>query len=350
MTTTTNDGAAGMRMPAEWAPHELTLIAWPAREDAWRGASIEQARDAHAAVVAAVAAFEPVLLVAHPDHAQDARRRVPAENVEVAALPIDDSWLRDSGPILVTGRDADGRPARAGVDFRFNAWGEAFTPYDDDAAISQRLLERLAIRRTASPLVLEGGSIAVDGEGTLVTTEQCLLNPNRNPDAGREQIERELHERLGAERVVWLRNGLVEDADTDGHVDNVCAFLEPGRVLLQTAPEGDPNHAEAQENARRLRAAGLDVVAFELLPRTQRDDGDAVAIPYMNFYLCNGAAIVPVAQLDAAMDAEALRRLRELLPGREVVGVPGRVLALGGGGVHCITQQVPAIPTEDARA
>jgi agmatine deiminase len=337
---------AGVRMPPEWAPHELTLIAWPAREEAWRGTSIEDARDAHAAVVAAVAAFEPVLLVAEPEQVEDARRRVPSENVEVVGLPIDDSWLRDSGPIVVTGRDADGAPTRAGVDFRFNAWGEAFTPYDADAAIAERLLERLGIERIASPLVLEGGSIAVDGEGTLITTKQCLLNPNRNPGTPPERIEHELYERLGVERIVWLKQGLVEDADTDGHVDNVCAFLEPGRVLLQTAPAGDVNHDNAQENARTLAKAGIEAVELELLPRLRRESGEHVVVPYTNYYLCNGAAVVPLAQLDPDMDAEALRRLSGLMPGREIVGVPGRVLALGGGGVHCITQQVPSIPSE----
>jgi agmatine deiminase len=331
---------SGLRMPAEWAPHERTLIAWPAREATWRDTSIDDARDVHAEVVAAVAAFEPVTLVADPAHADDARRRVTAENVELLTLPIDDSWLRDNGPIVVTDPETG---SRAGIDFGFNAWGEAFTPYDKDAAVARKLLDRLGIERFASPIVLEGGSIAVDGEGTLVTTEQCLLNPNRNPLLSREEIARELSLQLGAERVVWLGQGLVEDADTDGHVDNVCAFLAPGRVLLQTAAsDDDPNHANAADNVERLHAAGIEVVPFELLPRTARADGTPVAIPYTNFYLCNGAAIVPLARLDADMDAEALRRLRELLPGREVVGVPGRVLALGGGGVHCITQQVPA--------
>ena len=191
--------------------------------------------------------------------------------------------------------------------------------------------------------MLEGGSIAVDGTGRLVTTEQCLLNPNRNPLLERDAIETELRLQLGADQVVWLAHGLVEDADTDGHVDNVCAFLAPGRALLQTvAGEDDPNYAHAEENRRRLRDAGIDVVAWELLPRTTRADGSVVAISYVNFYLCNGAAIVPLGEVDPDMDREALRRLRELLPGREVVGVPGRTLALGGGGVHCITQQIPS--------
>jgi agmatine deiminase len=329
----------GLRMPAEWALHERTLIAWPAREAAWRGTTIEAARDVHAQVVAAIAAFEPVTLVADPAHVDDARRRVSAENVELVALPLDDSWLRDSGPIVVSG--PDGR--RAGIDFRFNAWGEAFAPYDRDAAIARRLLEHLGIERFASPLVLEGGSIAVDGTGRLVTTEQCLLNPNRNALLERREIEQELSVHLGAEQVVWLGRGLVEDADTDGHVDNVCAFLAPRRVLLQTvAGDDDPNRSNAEENARRLRDAGIEVEPWELLPRMTRADGSVVAIPYTNFYLCNGAAIVPLGEQDDETDAEALRRLGALLPGREIVGVPGRVLALGGGGVHCITQQVPS--------
>jgi len=337
------DGSAperpvGLRMPAEWAPHERTLIAWPAREEAWRGASIEQARDVHAEVVAAVAAFEPVTLVVDPAHAAGARRRVTAENVELLELPIDDSWLRDSGPLIVTG--PAGR--RAGIDFRFNAWGEAFAPYDKDAAVSARLLEHLGIERFGSPMVLEGGSIAVDGTGRLVTTEQCLLSPNRNPLLSREEIEAELSAHLGVEQVVWLGRGLVEDADTDGHVDNVCAFLAPRRALLQVvAGDEDPNAVAAEDNARRLVAAGIDVERWELLPRFERADGSVVAIPYVNFYLCNGAAIVPLGEQDPDMDAEALDRLRALLTDREVVGVPGEVLALGGGGVHCITQQVP---------
>ena len=325
-------------MPAEWEPHERTLVAWPAREDAWRGTTIKHARDVHAEVVDAIAAFEPVTLVADPAHAGDARARVTGANVEVVALPIDDSWLRDSGPIIVRGRDG----GRFGVDFRFNAWGEAFTPYDRDADIARRLLEHLGIERFASPLVLEGGSIAVDGTGMLVTTEQCLLNPNRNALLARDEIALELQQQLGAETIVWLQDGLVEDADTDGHVDNICAFLAPGRVLLQTVSDADdPNFDNARRNRAILDRAGLDVVELDLLPRTVRDDGETVAIPYTNFYLCNGAAIVPVAQIDPDMDRQALELLGALLPDREIVGVPGRVLALGGGGVHCITQQVP---------
>ncbi len=329
-------------MPAEWERHERTLVAWPEREEAWRGGTtIEHARDVYVEVVNAIAAFEPVTLVADPAHADDARARVTATNVEVLALPIDDSWIRDNGPIIVRG-DGPDPSHRVGIDFRFNSWGEFMLPYDRDAAVTQPLLEHLGIERFASPMVLEGGSIAVDGTGTLVTTEQCLLNPNRNPLLSRDEIARELQQQLGAETIVWLEQGLVEDADTDGHVDNICAFLAPGRVLLQTVRDpDDPNREIARRNREILERAGVDVVEIDLLPRFTRDDGEAIVVPYTNFYLCNGAAIVPLAQIDPDMDRQALDLLGALMPGREIVGVPGRVLALGGGGVHCITQQVP---------
>ncbi|MGB0120728.1 MAG: agmatine deiminase family protein [Solirubrobacterales bacterium] len=329
----------GFSMPAEWAPHERTVVAWPQRDEAWRGTTIEAARDSHAEVVAAISQFEPVTLVVDPSQAEDARSRVPEANVEILPLPIDDSWLRDSGPIIVTGIDG----GRAGVDFRFNAWGEAFSPYENDAAVGRRILDHLGIECRSEPMVLEGGSIAVDGAGLLVTTEQCLLDPTRNPDLDRSQIDAELSRALGVERVVWLDQGLLEDADTDGHVDNICAFIEPGRALLQTvADESDPNWEGTRENVRRLSESGIETVEWELLPRIEREDGESVVVPYMNFYVANGALIVPVGGIDPDMDEEALNRLRSLYPGREAVGIDGRTLALGGGGIHCITQQIPA--------
>jgi len=330
---------AGFRMPAEWEPHELTLVAWPQREDAWRGTTIEAARNTNAEVVAAIAAFEPVLLVADPSQSADARSRVPTENVEVLELPIDDSWLRDSGPIILS----DDRGERAGIDFRFNAWGDAFSPYENDAAVSEGLLAHLGIRRETSPMVLEGGSIAVDGQGLLVTTEQCLLDPTRNPDLDRESIDEELRLRLGTGPTIWLKDGLIEDVDTDGHVDNICAFYAPGKALLQTVAEkSDRNWEGTQENLARLRKAGIEVTELDLLPRITGEDEGVVVVPYTNFYVANGALIVPVSGVDPEMDEEALRRIGELYPGREAVGIDGRTLALGGGGIHCITQQVPA--------
>jgi agmatine deiminase len=325
------------RMPAEWAAHDRTLMAWPAREDMWEE-HFEGAKAAYAEVANAIAAFEPVTMVARPAQRKEARRAC-GDGVTVSELPIDDSWLRDSGPIFVL----DGAGRRAGVDFGFNAWGEKFQPYDDDAEIAARLLERLREERIdARDLILEGGSIAVDGEGTLITTEQCLLHPSRNPQLSRDEIARRLQAELGVHTVVWLGQGLVEDHDTDGHVDNVCAWIAPGRVLAQTvADESNPNWHTTRENVARLEAAGLEVVELPLLPYVDHD-GPPTVVPYTNFYLCNGGVIVPVAGQET--DDEALALIGGLYPGREVVAVPGVTLALGGGGVHCITQQVPAVP------
>jgi agmatine deiminase len=333
--------ATGFAMPAEWVEHERTLMAWPARLELW-GDGLAQAKRDYAAVARAVAAFEPVLMVA-PEGARAEVRRHCGRGVEVLELPIDDSWMRDSGPVFVTG--ADGR--RAGVDFRFNGWGGKFQPCDRDDAMPRALLGELGIDRFEAPFVLEGGSVCVDGEGTLITTEQCLLNPNRNPGLEREQIEALLADYLGVEIVIWLPHGLVEDNDTDGHVDNVAAFAGPGRVLLQTvADPASPNYEPLQENLERLRAATdargrrLEVVELDVLPASDVR-GLPGCVPYTNLYVANGAVIVPVCGDDPDRDHEVLGMLASLFAPREVVAVPGRMLAEGGGGVHCITQQVP---------
>jgi agmatine deiminase len=320
------------RMPAEFAPHERTLMAWPCRTELW-GPTLGQAREDYAAVVNAIAAFEPVTLVARPEDVADARAAT-AGSVEVVEFAIDDSWMRDNGPIFVL--DDDG--CRTGVHFRFNAWGEKFPPWDGDEAAGAWLAQRHGHAWEQAPLVLEGGSIAVDGEGVLLTTEQCLLHPNRNPDLSREEIEAALGERLGVERIVWLGNGLVEDRDTDGHVDLIASFCGPGRALLQAVPEDNPNFEACEENRRRAQDAGIDVVALDRLAYVEVA-GEPVAMSYLNHYVCNGAVIVPVAGTDD--DEAALAAIGAAFEGREVVPVPGRVLAYGGGGPHCITQQVP---------
>jgi agmatine deiminase len=321
-------------MPAEWAPHERTLMAWPTRREVW-GAELAQAKADYAATANAVAAFEPLTMVcANPQEAAEARAALAGE-AEIVELPIDDSWLRDSGPIFVT--DDDGR--RAGVHFRFNSWGEKFPPWDRDAAVGGLLIDRLGDRRYDVPFVLECGSVAVDGEGTLLTTEECLLNPNRNPGMSREEIEEGLRDHLGVETIVWLGQGLAEDRDTDGHVDLIAAFTRPGEVLLQSVAPGEPSHERMADNRSRLQAAGLDVVDFPILPSVDVA-GEQVAASHLNFYLCNGGVVVPVAGVPS--DAEALERIGAAYPEREVVGVPGGVIAFGGGGPHCITQQVPA--------
>jgi agmatine deiminase len=253
----------------------------------------------------------------------------------VTELPLDDSWLRDCGPIYV--RADDGR--RRAVHFGFNAWGERFPPWERDAAVGALIAERLGDQVVSAPMVLEGGSIAGDGAGTLLSTEQCLLNPNRNPELTGAAIEALLHRYLGVERVIWLGQGLVEDRDTDGHVDLIAAFVGPQRVLLQTVAPENPNFASCEDNRARLAEAGIEVMEVPFLPYAEVQ-GETVAASYLNFYLCNGGAIVPVTGADS--DEAALGIIGAAYPDREVVAVPGAVIAFGGGGPHCITQQVPS--------
>jgi agmatine deiminase len=308
-------------------------MGWPCRAELW-GATLEAARADYATVANAIAAFEPVSMIANPGADAAQARAACGSGVEIVELPLDDSWLRDCGPIYVYGED--GR--RRAVHFRFNAWGEKFPPWDRDAAVGGLIAERLGDPVTPSELVLEGGSILSDGAGTLLTTEECLLNPNRNPSLDRDQISRALTETLGLERIVWLGDGLVEDRDTDGHVDLIAAFTPSGRVLLQTVPNDNSNFERMLENRTRLEQAGLEVIELPYLPYVEVA-GEKVAAGYLNLYLCKGAVIVPVTGADT--DPAALAIIAGAFPGHDVVPVPGAVLAFGGGGPHCVTQQVP---------
>jgi agmatine deiminase len=332
---TTAAAKRGLAMPGEFAPHERTLMAWPCRLELW-GDELEAAKREYAGVANAIAAFERVTMVCASKADVEAAKAALAANVEIIELPLDDSWLRDSGPCFVTGPGW----AREGVCFGFNAWGEKFQGWERDDAVAAKLAAHVGDEAIVAPLILEGGSIAVDGAGMLVTTEQCLLHPSRNPSLDREQIATLLCGHLGVHDVVWLGKGLVEDRDTDGHVDLIATFLAPGRLLLQQVPAGDPNHEAMLENAQRARDAGLEVVPFEPLARIEVA-GDPVGLSYLNAYVCNGAVVVPLAGVPG-VDEAALARMAEVWPGREVVGVPGSTIAFGGGGPHCITQQVPA--------
>jgi agmatine deiminase len=308
-------------------------MGWPCRLELW-GETIDRARQDYAAVANAIAQYEPVTMIANPgEDAADARAACGGA-VEVVPLPLDDSWLRDCGPIYVYADDG----TRAAVHFRFNAWGEKFASWDRDAAVGATIARQLGDEVAPAPIVLEGGSILCDGAGTLLTTEQCLLHPNRNPDFSRAEIEEQLELWLGVRQIVWLGCGLIEDRDTDGHVDLIAAFAAPGRVLLQTVEPSNPNYERCAENRDRLTAAGVEVLELPLLPYAEVA-GETVAAGYLNLYLCNGAAIVPVSGAD--VDEQALALIAAAYPEREIVPVPGAVLAYGGGGPHCITQQVP---------
>jgi len=335
-----------MRMPAETDRHERTLMAWPTakRTEFWDG-HVPEARDAWADVARAIAAFEPVTMVADLGEGDSAEALLgDVAGVDVVELPIDDSWIRDSGPIVIS--DPVEADRRAAIQFGFNAWGELVAPWDADARVATALGEQLGLEVRTAPFVLEGGSVAVDGEGLLVTTERCLLHPNRGPLPGgaprtRAALDELLAEWLGASTVVWLSDGLADDTDTDGHIDNVVALPRPGVALLQCCDDpDDPDAATAAESRRRLTEAGLEVIEVPVLPRTEFA-GRVVEVPYLNFYVGNGFTVVPVT--GHPFDAEALQIIGDQYPGRTVVPVDGTVIAFGGGGPHCITQQVPAI-------
>ncbi|MFD0264704.1 agmatine/peptidylarginine deiminase [Kitasatospora indigofera] len=328
------------RMPAEWTEHDGCLMAWPTRVELW-GDTFEEVKREYAQVARAIAGFEPVTMVARPGQGEEARA-LCGDTVEVVELPLDDSWFRDSGPIFVLGPEG----GRAGVDFRFNAWGEKHHPYDTDDKIAAALLERLGVERIDSRMILEGGAITVDGEGTLITTEQCLLNPNRNPGMSKAEIEAELVAKLGVSTVIWLPYGGLLDTETDGHVDGVCAFVAPGKVVVQLPSDSAHPDYERMRANRAVLAAAVDAQGRELevidLPQSAfvQVNGKETEVGYLNFYIANGGVVVPVA--DIPEDEGALAVLAAALPGRKVVGVRARVIAYGGGGVHCITQQVPA--------
>jgi agmatine deiminase len=329
----------GFFMPAEWERHKRCWMAWPSREPLW-GDCIEEARRAFTEVARTIADFEPVTMICNPADAADVSLACGA-GVDVLPLGIDDSWMRDFGPTFLVDRQG----SLAGVHWRFNAWGNKYQDYEQDAALARRVLERVGARPFEAPIVLEGGAIHVDGEGTLLATEQSLLNPNRNPDIGHDRMERHLKDYLGVEKVIWLAGGLEED-ETDGHVDNVACFAQPGTVLaLITADKGDGNYEVLQENLRRLRSAtdarGRQLQVVELAqPSRRRHKEMRLPLSYVNLYIANGAVIVPA--FEAPEDDKAYRALRDVFPNRRIVPVVANDIVIGGGGIHCITQQQPA--------
>ena len=317
----------------EWSPHEAVWIGFPSDPELWLGdlKPAEQEVAAFAAAIHADGAGEKVWLVAaHDGAAETARRLCPFADVIVE--PFGDIWLRDTGPIVL----GSGKQRRA-QSFGFNGWGGKYE-LEGDQDIAERLARRAGLPFSRSGWVLEGGAIDGDGSGTLVTTEQCLLNPNRNT-LTREQIEERLRADLGITRVVWLGSGLLND-HTDGHVDNVARFVAPGRVAIPTPAEVDPNEAVYADAARRLAGAGLDVAILPSPGRISDEDGDVMPASYMNFYIGNAAVVVP--QYGAANDDAAVEAVQALFPDRVAIGLRADHILTGGGSFHCISQQVPA--------
>jgi agmatine deiminase len=316
----------------EWAPHEAVWIGFPSDPTLWLADLKDAEREvaAFAAAVHADGAGEQVRLVAaHEDAARVARELAPF--AEVVVEPFGDIWLRDTGPIVL----GSGENRRA-TGFGFNGWGGKYE-LEGDEDIGERLSATAALPFSKADWILEGGGIDHDGSGTVLTTQQCLLNPNRNT-LTREEVEQRLFDDLGFERVVWLGSGLLND-HTDGHVDNIARFVAPGRVAIPTASENDPNEAVFRDAAKRLRAAGLDTVTVPSVGRLENDEGDIIPASYMNFYIGNAVVVVP--QYGVPNDAGAVTVIQALFPDRKAVGLRADHVLTGGGSFHCISQQIP---------
>ncbi|HVH48367.1 MAG TPA: agmatine deiminase family protein [Sphingomicrobium sp.] len=317
----------------EWAPHEAVWIGFPSDPELWVEDLVPAQEEvaAFAKAVDAEGKGETVRLVAADQEAAAAARTL-APFAEIIVEPFGDIWLRDTGPIILgCGKD------RRAQGFGFNGWGAKYDLPGDDS-IGERLARAAALPYARADWILEGGAIDGDGFGTVVTTEQCLLNPNRNM-LSRDEIERRLRDDLHFERVVWLGEGLAND-HTDGHVDNLARFVAPGRVAIPTPTKDDPNEAVYKDAARRLKAARLDVVSLPSPGRVENEDGDIIPASYMNFYIGNAAVVVP--QYGAANDKAAVAVVRALFPDRQAVGLRADHVLTGGGSFHCISQQIPA--------
>ena len=316
----------------EWAPHEAVWIGFPSDPELWLGdlKLAEREVAAFARAVHADGKGETVRLVADHEGAADSARRL-APFAEIVIEPFGDIWLRDTGPIVLgSGRD------RRALGFGFNGWGGKYD-LDGDQDIGERLARRAGLPFDKADWVLEGGAIDGDGSGTVLTTEQCLLNPNRNA-LTRNEVEQRLFGDLGFERVVWFGSGLMND-HTDGHVDNLARFVAPGRVAIPTCAKDDPNEAVYKEAARRLGDAHLDIVTLPSPGRITDEDGDIVPASYMNFYIGNAVVVVP--QYGAPNDRGAVEVIQALFPDRVAIGLRADHILTGGGSFHCISQQVP---------
>lgn len=343
-------------MPAEWEAHARCWMLWPERHDVWRREA-RPAQEAFVAIAETIARFEPVVVGVHPQHWERARRMLPNE-VQVVEMRYNDAWMRDVGPTFVINERGEVR----GIDWEFNAWGGLYMDYSQDQQVARQVLDQTETPRYAADLVMEGGALHVDGEGTLMVVEENLLSENRNPHLNKRDIEGALCEYLNVEKVIWLPYGVFED-ETDGHIDNLCTFVRPGVVALTwTDDPGDPQYGrshlayDALSKATDAQGRRLEIhkihqpgplylsheEAFGVVSKGgthSRIAGQRLPASYINYYVANGGVIVPV--FDDPYDDLALDQIRVLYPDREVIGVPAREILLGGGNIHCITQQQP---------
>jgi agmatine deiminase len=348
--------ALGYRMPAEWEPHAATWISWPHKQQSWPG-KFEPIPPLYARLIGTLARYEPVHVLAGGAAIRAEAKTLLADlltpnrspgatkhySVTLHDIPTNDAWTRDHGPTFLVG-PAKAPPAL--VDWGYNAWGGKYPPFDLDDAVPRQIAEWGARRRFTPGIVLEGGAIDSNGCGTILTTEQCLLNPNRNPHLNRADMEQYLSDYLGATKILWLGEG-IEGDDTDGHIDELARFVGPRTAVaaLEDDP-GDPNYKPLNENFRRLQhltdqnGQALEIIPLPM-PRPIFHDGQRLPASYCNFYIANGAVIVP--QFADSADGRIVEIMTHLFPEREIIGLPARDLVWGLGAFHCITQQEPAL-------
>ncbi len=343
---------AGFSMPAEWAPHRGTWLSWPHKEASWPG-RFGPVPAIFGEMVRHLAPHEEVHInVAGPEEEAAARSflqhpEIPKDRVFFHHNPTNDAWCRDHGPIFVQRRGEE-KAEEAIVDWGYNAWGNKYPPYDLDDVIPSRIGAEFGIPVFHPGIIMEGGSIDLNGAGTLLTTEACLLNPNRNPDLSRGQIEQYLKDYLGVRHILWLGDG-IEGDDTDGHVDDLSRFTDARTVVTVVEPDPtDANYAPLQENLQRLSSMKdqngrpLRVVTLPM-PNPLYQGDQRLPASYANFYIANKVVLLPTYRSPG--DEVARQALQDLFPGRRVVGIDCTDLVWGLGAIHCVTQQWPTLPT-----
>lgn len=330
----------GFSMPSEWHPHERCWMAWPCHLDTWSKIGLDKARAAYALVAQSIAQYEPVTILVHPDDEESAKKLCGA-GITLQTLPINDSWTRDTGPTFLLNKEQK----LAGVNWTHNAWGGNYADCALDNEIANVVIKETKAQPFTAPLVMEGGSFHVDGEGTILTSRECLLNKNRNPQLNQQEIEQYLYDFLGAEKTIWLNKGLLGD-ETDGHIDEIACFIAPGKVLcLITHDKEDPNYATLHENLEILKSStdakgrSLEVYTIEQPPATYMH-GERLTLSYINFYLANNGIVMPAFGYEAH-DKAAYELFTQLFPNHQITQIDALDVFAGGGGIHCITQQQP---------
>ena len=331
---------AGFYMPAEWHPHAGCWMAWPCHKETWATIGLDKARLAYVKVAHAILQYEPVTFIVHPDNLNEARTLCD-ERIRLVPLAINDSWTRDTGPTFLLNAKGE----LAGVDWIHNAWGGNYKDCTLDNQIAKTIIKDTHATYFHAPLVMEGGSFHVDGEGTLLTTRECLLNKNRNPNLTQTDIEKTLRDYLSCNTIIWLNKGLVGD-ETDGHVDEIACFIAPGKVLaLITHDKSDANYEILHENLAILQSSKdalgrtLTIYTVEQPPATFLN-GERLTLSYINFYLGNKGIVMP-AFGHPAHDKAALELFVNLFPSHAITQIDAIDVFAGGGGLHCITQQEP---------